>query len=297
LAGILNIFKKELSDHLSSKRFYILFFLIYALSIGTAWTSIPVVLEGVKRTGGEVLFLDLFTSSSPNVNLSFLQVVSFFFPIIGFMLTFESICGESLAGTLYVPISQPIHRDSLINAKFLAAISVIALSIAIPITSIVGIGMVVIRIAPSSVETIRLIVFWGFCVAYLSFWAALGLLFSTLLELPTTSVLASISVWFFFTIFIYTVGGLLESVGVPSQALLRASPSYLFTQASAVILVPLLRFVGPVSVEKFVGMLPSPLSLSQSLSIVIPQLIFFTSGTFPLFLLAYLKFTKQEVRA
>jgi ABC-2 type transport system permease protein len=110
------------------------------------------------------------------------------------------------------------------------------------------------------------------------------------------SLLASITVWFFLTVITYIIGGLLESFGVSYLILLRISPSYLFSQASVVILTPLLRFVGPISTEKLIGMVPTALSFSQSLSIVIPQLIFLVGGNFPLFLFSYIKFMRREIR-
>lgn len=296
MVGTFEVFRKELSDHFSGKRFYILFFIFYGLSLGTVFTSFPIVLEGVERTSGEFIFLDLFTYSPATVNLSFMQLISFFGPIIGFIFTFDSICRETSRGTLYFSMSQPIHRDSLINGKFLATFFVIVLFLTGAMASIIGIAMIKIGIAPTATEVIRLTVFWGICMAYISFWAALGLLFSILFDRSATSVLASLSVWLFFAIFIHMIGTTLETFGISYLTLLCFTPPYMYLQASSVALFPLQRFIGPVSLEKVVGMVPLPLSTTQSISLVLPQIIFLIIGTFVIFLICYVKFMRQEIR-
>jgi ABC-2 type transport system permease protein len=79
--------------------------------------------------------------------------------------------------------------------------------------------------------------------------------------------------------------------------LARISPVTLFEETSGVLLDPSIRVTGVPTFEQVVDMLPSDLSLSQSLSIVWPQIIGLVAMTTALYAIAYVSFMRQEVRA
>jgi ABC-2 type transport system permease protein len=76
-----------------------------------------------------LLFLWLFTSTGKL--FSFVQFIGFFGPLIGIFLGFDSINRERVSRTLSKLASQPIYRDSIINAKFLAAVDYLFILVAI----------------------------------------------------------------------------------------------------------------------------------------------------------------------
>ncbi|KXA99218.1 hypothetical protein AKJ40_03685, partial [candidate division MSBL1 archaeon SCGC-AAA259M10] len=213
VAGVVEIVEKEFSTHLSSKRFYILFFIIYFLSLGVAYTTIPNIMDGLTRVGDEAIFLKMFTSAPSDVGISLLQFFSIFGPILGFILTFDAINSEISEGTLHVSLSQPIHRDSLVNGKFLAGVLAIAVFLTVSVFSIVGIGLSAFKMPLPTGELLRICTFWGLSIVYFALWASLGLLFSIMIRRPSTSALASVAVWLFFSIFIYMFGGVMGRLG------------------------------------------------------------------------------------
>ena len=75
---------------------------------------------------GSFLFLKLFTVSDGTMP-SFAMFISFLGPLLGIALGFDAINSEQNKGTLSRILSQPIHRDYLINAKFVAALIVIGI--------------------------------------------------------------------------------------------------------------------------------------------------------------------------
>ncbi len=257
-------------------------------------------MEGLQRIGDEALFLDLFTITSEDIQLNLIQFFSIFGPIFGFVFTFDAINKEFSENTLHLPLSQPVHRDSVINGKFGAVVSLIIIFLTTTIFSIVGIGLIGMKIPIGFHEISRITAFWALSIVYLSLWAAIGLLFSILTKSPATSALGSISVWLFFSIFIYMFGGLIGVTGLSQTSLLRLSPSYLYTQTSSVLLIPKMRFIGPLAYEKYTevsqSIIPNPLSLTQSLSIVWPKVIGIIAAMFIVFLIYYIISMKKEIR-
>ncbi|MBC7218766.1 MAG: ABC transporter permease [Hadesarchaea archaeon] len=289
MVGTREVFIKELADNLGSKRFWLLFFIIYALGIFMTYGAVQNL--GLQRTLGENVFLQLFVIGAQGLP-SFLWVVIYIAPLLGFIFTFDAINREISSGTLGNVLSQPVHRDSLINAKFLAGVATIAITLVGVIFIEIGFAIRAWSTLPTLEEIARILVFLLISVVYLSIWVALGLLFSVIFRREGTSALASVAVWLFFSFFMYMIASPLNSI-----ALLYFSPNYIFLEAAYVILSPTVRILGPVSIEKLYGMVANPLSLDQSLLLVWSHITTLVAVTFVIFAFSYVKFMRQEIRA
>lgn len=292
MAGTREIFIKELSDNLGSKRFWLIFFIIYALGIIISYVSIKGLT--IKSTAGESVFLMLFTSSTQGLP-SFLYIVTFIAPLLGFLFTFDTINREFSSGTLSNVLSQPVHRDSVINAKVLAGIATVAISMIGVIFLVVGFGIMQLSALPTLDEIARLIIFLFLSVVYISIWVSAGLLFSVLFRREGTSALASVAVWLFFSFFI-------QMIVTPAKitSLLYTSPPYIFLLAAEFVLNPVVRILGPLSIEQYYStyyMLPTPLPIEQSLLLVWPHITGLIAVTLIIFALSYVKFMRQEIKA
>ncbi|MEM3421197.1 MAG: ABC transporter permease subunit [Candidatus Hadarchaeum sp.] len=289
MVGTREIFIKELADNLGSKRFWLLFFIIYALGIFMTYGAVQNL--GLQRTLGENVFLQLFVIGAQGLP-SFLWVVIYIAPLLGFIFTFDTINREISSGTLGNVLSQPVHRDSLINAKFLAGVATIAITLVGVIFIEVGFAIRAWSTLPTLEEIGRILVFLLISVVYLSIWVALGLLFSVIFRREGTSALASVAVWLFFSFFMYMIASPLNNL-----TLLYFSPNYIFLEAAYVILSPTVRILGPVSIEKLYGMVANPLPLGQSLLLVWSHITALVAVTFIIFAISYVKFMRQEIRA
>ena len=72
------------------------------------------------------IFLYLFTLSPERVP-AFHEFLGILGPLLGIAFGFDAINGERAQGTLPRLVAQPIHRDEIINGKFVAGIGAIAL--------------------------------------------------------------------------------------------------------------------------------------------------------------------------
>ena len=113
------IVNKEISDHVKSWRFIILIGIIALTCMGSLYTALTNIGAAIKPNDpdGSFLFLKLFTASDGTLP-SFTLFINFLGPLLGIALGFDAVNSEQNKGTLSRMLSQPIHRDCIINAKF-----------------------------------------------------------------------------------------------------------------------------------------------------------------------------------
>ncbi len=209
MKSILTICRKELSDHLGSRRYLLLFALIVVLSILSAYTGASYI-----RDNPDVSFTNIFSGSMDN-SFSFIYLMVLFGPIIGLALGFDAINREKTRGSLSVILSQPIFRDNIITGKFLAGVAALSLLALSTVGIITGVSIPLLGFGPAVDEIMRIGMFALLTILYLSIWLAVGLLFSTLTKNTTTSILASISTWLLFSILMTVIASMVANAVVP----------------------------------------------------------------------------------
>ena len=312
MSGLITVFKKELADDFTSWRFIILFILVLLAGVFALFEAAGSIRGEVSGTS-RFVFLALFTTSGGAL-FSFLSFITLFIPIVGIALGFDAINSEKNNGTLSRLLSQPIYRDAVVNGKFLAGVVTIAVMMTTIILLVAGLGLRMIGLPPTSEEAIRLFFFLITSIIYGAFWLGLAILFSIFVRRIATSALASIAFWLFFAFFMTMIAGLIanglapvgdtlasqiRNVEVQLMAM-RISPIMLFQEAMAVLLVPGMRTMGQIlQLQTGAGafMLPTPLSLGQSMLTVWPHLVSLIVLTVVCFAISYVKFMREEIRA
>ena len=307
-----------MEDHFSSTRFLLISALIVMVGVTIASMVGMGIQEEVKGMAKPtLLFLMLFTATGKL--FSFVQFIGFFGPLIGIILGFDAINRERVQRTLSKLVSQPIYRDSIINAKFLGGVVTISIVLLAIILIISGLGIRLIGVVPGLEEIWRLLVYLIASILYISFWLGISILFSVVFRSTATSALASLALWIFFSFFVNLGAGVLadamapinQSSGIAPNIVEKHemiqrlgsyfSPMSLYGDATTTILDPmrkttrLVMLMGPLerlSLTRF----QNPLPFLQSLIIVIPHLISIVAITFLCFGICYLVFMRQEIR-
>jgi len=307
------IVNKEIADHVRSWRFIILILIIALTCLGSVYTALTSIGDAIKASDpeGSFFFLKLFTASDGTLP-SFFVFISFLGPLLGISMGFDAINSEHNNGTLSRVLSQPIHRDYLINAKFTAALIVISIMFFSLGFLVMGIGLISTGIAPTVEEFFRFVFFIMLSILYVSFWLNLSVLFSVRFRQPATSALSGIAAWLFFTVFYAILINLVAKAIVPSEVatvqqvqsynelimgLFRILPSQMFSDATTTILMPTVRSLSPLTMEQIYGTIPSPLPLGQSLLLVWPQVTGLIASTILCFVFSYVSFMKREIRS
>lgn len=290
------IFRKEMADYFTSIRIVILFLLVFGASAAGLFASF----QGIRGVGVDTgfVFLKLFTTSGSAIP-SLTTFIALFVPIIGIALGFDAINSERSSGTLSRILSQPIYRDNVINAKFLAGIATLFIMLFATMLIVAGYGLRMIGVPPSSEEIIRLFLYLILTVIYGAFWMGLAILFSVLFRKIATSLLSSIGLWLFFGFF--WVSLIVPAIAKTTEASLllqRISPNTLFGEATTVLLLPIWRGAGLLTAgEELQYMILNPLSLGQSMLIIWPHIIGLIGITAICFAASYVLFMRQEIRA
>jgi len=308
--GMRAVILKEMADHLSSTRIFILEALILLAAFGTVY----VATSNLQQTVGqdEFLYLRLFTQGRSPMP-AFVGLLAFFIPLVSIALAFDAVNGEFSRRTISRLLAQPVYRDALLMGKFLAGLLTLALVCTAIWLLIFGMGILRLGVAPGSEEVGRALLFLLATIFYGGIWLSLALVFSVVFRQSATAALASIAVWLFFTVFWDMIAGAAAQairpiqIGFPQEilaqanlelALSRVSPNTLYAETMMALLQPEVRSLGLLLTSQLEGaILGTPLPLSQSALLIWPQLTGLIAGSILLFAIAYSLFQRQEIRA
>jgi ABC-2 type transport system permease protein len=306
--------RKEFADHIHSVRFVILVVLVALAGLASVHSASGPIRDAASQTTDvPSIFLYLFTLAPDRVP-AFHEFIAILGPLLGIAFGFDAINGERSQRTLPRLVAQPIHRDEVINGKYVAGLGAIALALAAVMAVVAAYGMLRLGIGPTTGEVVRMVAFFVVAVVYIALWLALATFLSVLTRRAATAALAGIAAWLVFTLFGGLIAGLVADTVHPvsaasptteavlanarlEQNVRRFSPSELYQEATGVLLNPSRRSTGLVVEDTASQALPSTLSLSDSLVLAWWQVAVLVCGVVVLFAGAYASFMRQEVRA
>jgi ABC-2 type transport system permease protein len=308
--GMGAVIAKETADHLSSARMRILEALVFLTAIAAAYAAI----RSIRATIGEspFLFLRLLTFSQEPLP-SFIALLGFLIPLVAIALAFDAVNGEFNRRTMSRILAQPIYRDALLLGKFLAGLLALTIGLVSLWLLVLGLGLLLLGLPPSTEETVRMLGFLVATIAYGGVWLAVALLFSVVFRAPATAALAALGTWLMFALFWSVITPLVANLiaGPPEgvfgprmvflqtqQIIDRLSPNTLYAETALALLHPATRALGPVLISQLQGaLLGAPLPASQSFLLIWPQLTGLVAATIVIFVIAYIAFQRQEIRA
>jgi ABC-2 type transport system permease protein len=314
-AGWRVIARKEMADLLTSARSLLLLLILGLAGVGIL-VSVSSAIRDVasQATQSHGVFLALFTLN-PSTSLtsaqlpSWVALVGFIGPLLGIALGFDAINGERSEGTLSRLVSQPIHRDDVINGKFVARLAVIAVLMGAIVLMVCGVGMWRLSIVPSFDDAMRILTWYVITVIYVGFWLSLATLSSVLFRRTATAALVALAIWLVLTFFggliTDVVAGYLAPAGDLAwygwrQGIGEFVPQSLYSGIVTVVMDPAVRtldVIGSAMLQLDQRAIPTILPFGQSLLVVWGQIAMLVAGTIIAFALAYIAFMRQEIRA
>ena len=321
--GWLVVAAKEFADHVLSVRFFVL------LTVVGLAAGIPLFLAtqrihelASQVSGAQAVFLALFIIGPQDVSIFGLDVsvqgfIGLAAPLLGIAFAFDAVNGERSQGTLPRLVAQPIHRDDVINGKFVASLAAITLVLLSVVLLISGFGLLRLGIVPAWSEVLRLIVWFVVTIAYVAVWLAFGLLLSVVVRRAATAALIGFGVWmavamfgrFLLNLVLGAIAPVSDGTAIDRALglyqlhafVLRLLPTTLYSEASSVLLNPSLTGTNtPATLGQLTQaqqQIPTLLSLDQSLLLVWPHVVALVALTVICFAIGYIQFMRQEVRA
>ncbi|MEO5883914.1 MAG: ABC transporter permease subunit, partial [Candidatus Limnocylindrales bacterium] len=203
-AGWMVIGGKEFGDHLLSARFTVLVIVLglaAAIPLYFATAAIRDVASSVS--GSQAIFIALFWLA-PDVGSgvtlpSVTGFLAYVAPLLGLAFAFDAINGERADGTLPRLLSQPIHRDDVVNGKFAAGLAVIGIVLLSVVGAISAFGLIRLGIVPAASEVLRIVLWLFITFIYVSLWLAFGMLLSVVVRRAATSALIGFGTWLLLT--------------------------------------------------------------------------------------------------
>jgi ABC-2 type transport system permease protein len=310
---------KEISSGLRSVRFVVLLALVTLAGLLSVEQSAHDLRELTNRGVSELpsVFLGLFYLSSERVlsfSFTFYELVGLLGPLFGIAFGFDAVNAARANGTLPRLVSQPIHRDDVINGKFAGGLGLISIALTVMTVIVCGLGMLRLGVQPDGEQIARLVVFLVLSIVSVGLWLAFGILCSVLFRQVAASALVSIAAWLLFVIFASSIAGIVADRVVPvgdapaaaevvhnskvEQTIERLSPKTLYVEAAQAVLSPLVVSLDVTPVEDVQAVLPdTQLDLRQSLLLAWPQVVAIVALTVLLFAITYIVFMRQEIRA
>jgi ABC-2 type transport system permease protein len=310
--GLNVVFFRELFDNLTSARMVVMELLVVVFGGVVVYFAA----EQVRNTTAEdpFLFLRLFAPQGGQSLLSFVMVLSILVPLISIALGFDSVNGEYNRRTMSRILAQPIYRDALLFGKFLAGLATLSICLVTLWLLVIGFGLIRLGIPPNGEELGRLLVFLLVTIAYAGVWLALAMLLSILVRSTATAALSALGLWLFLAMLWPAVAQMIgeaispsdirfAQLGLPTpdtlmwqQGLSRLSPGTLYLESLLALLNPDSQTMTTL-LAQFQGRIPSPLPLNESILQVWPQIVSLIAGTIVLYVIGYVSFQRQEVRA
>lgn len=306
--------KKEVADQIHSWRFIILALLILLTWLGSMYVSmanIRAAMENVQDRNTLYFYLKLLTITDRSLP-PFHVFIGFLGPLLGIALGFDAINSEQSNGTLIRLMAQPVYRDSLLNAKFTGSLIVVSILFFSLNMLMVGGGMLLTGVRLEGAEFVRILCFVGLSIIYVAFWLNLAILLSVKFRQSATSALTAIAIWLFLTVFYpilvqIILKGILpdpnelnpDQLAIYNQIrhnFLVVMPSQMYTDGTTTLLMPVVRSMGPLTMEQMAMAVPTPLPLRESLLITWPQVSGLIATTVACFAISYWLFMRREIR-
>lgn len=306
MGGLITITKKEFLDHISSRKFLLLFITLLTVVTVSALDAADQYISS-QQQGAQVIRIAGFGFALSSMVENIMMVGA----ILAIAISYDLINGEKQRGSLKVLLSYPVYRDTIINGKFLGGL---ATAILVAVTTVVaGIGIFIgLSGAPQTSESlVRYILFLGITILYLMLFLGIGLLLSTILSDPSSSLLGALFFWVASAFLIPQLAQAISSIIYPQTitemggrtVIARAarfeqvrdllgliSPTFSYESTiTGILMESRLEFGGqgfPVTV---------PVSLSQALMDVLPNIVFLVASVVLVFSVCYVQFTRQEV--
>lgn len=194
----LTVARKEIADQMSSNKFLVVFGLLLLLTAATSFQGAKSYQDSMDRfqeaQNSENSFyapdkpsvLDAFNTLTRGVN----------FPLVGgllaLILSFNTVSGERDRNTLKLLTSYPLHRDSIINGKFLAGIFTLTLASAASFLTASGVIISLTGATVTAEAASRIVLMLGGTVLYISVMYGLGTLLSTLFKRSSSALMGGV---------------------------------------------------------------------------------------------------------
>ncbi len=185
---------------------------------------------GFEKSLPNTFKLDVFKVEIPEVvsdtnffhslfsDLDWMFLIAFILSFFAILLTFDSLSGEREKGTLPLALSNSVPRDTVLLGKYVGAI----LTLGIPLAFGLLLNLIIVNLSGlqfDSDQWLKIAVFIGISILFLSIFLLLGMLVSSRSLKSSTSIVILLFIWVATVIIIPATGKIFAEkyVSVPTR--------------------------------------------------------------------------------
>ncbi len=226
LDRLLNVARKEFSDHITSRRFIIILGLLLVISTISIYEGIEQYNDSLEAYTEQLQhvqeFEDPYSSwmpSKPSIMYVFMSMMSYMTMLGGILaiaIGFDLVSKEKETRSLKTLLSHPLYRDEIINGKALGGIG--ALGFAMVLALALAIAMLLVfSVVPTLDEFAAILIFGAVSLGFLLAYFAVALTMSTISKESGNALIYTLVIFF-------TVSSLLPMFGMMAADAFAGDP-------------------------------------------------------------------------
>ncbi len=188
LDRVINVARKEFSDHITSRRFIIILGLLLVISaigihagIGSYNTMLESYNQQLQHMQGLEEPIGRWMPEKPSIMLIFNAMMTYIASlgsILAIAIGFDLVSKEKETRSLKSLLSHPVYRDEIINGKALGGIA--ALGFAVVLALVISLAILLLfSIVPTLMEFAAILIFGAVTLGFLLAYFAIALTMST----------------------------------------------------------------------------------------------------------------------
>ncbi len=188
LERLLNVARKEFSDHITSRRFIIILGLLLVISTISIYDGIGQYNDSLEAYTEQLRQMEEFDDpyrswmpQKPSIMYVFISMMSYMSMLGGILaiaIGFDLVSKEKETRSLKTLLSHPLYRDEIINGKALGGVG--ALGFAMALALAIAIAMLLLfSVVPTADEFAAILIFGAVSLGFLLAYFAVALTMST----------------------------------------------------------------------------------------------------------------------
>ncbi|WP_054847820.1 ABC transporter permease subunit [Methanoculleus chikugoensis] len=208
LDRLLNVARKEFSDHITSRRFVIILGLLLVISTISIYDGIENYNNSLEAYTEQLRQMEEFDDpyrnwmppQKPSIMYVFISMMSYMTMLGGILaiaIGFDLVSKEKETRSLKTLLSHPVYRDEIINGKALGG-GIAALGFAMALALAVAIAMLLLfSVVPTAEEFAAILVFGGaVSLGFLLAYFAVALMMSTVAKESGNALIYTLVIFF-----------------------------------------------------------------------------------------------------
>ncbi len=202
---LLNVARKEFSDHITSRRFIIILGLLLVISTISIYDGIEQYNNSLEAYTEQLRYMEEFDDpyrswmpQKPSIMYVFISMMSYMAMLGGILaiaIGFDLVSKEKETRSLKSLLSHPVYRDEIINGKAVGGVGALGFAMALALALALAM-LLVFSIVPTVEEFAAILIFGAVSLGFLLAYFAVALMMSTAAKESGNALIYTLVIFF-----------------------------------------------------------------------------------------------------